>query len=126
MARESQEKLVRVFSRTGFSTRPLVSLLTLVCPGVRSAPRQSTGANPKEKESKFIMPEAIQGCYELGTLNWKPDLQLDKDELVFITPPARIELLAKRGTEERELQDAIYRVETVGLGQRTTAHCSAR
>jgi hypothetical protein len=87
----------------------LVSLLTLVCAGVRSVPRQSTGANPKEKESKFIKPEIIQGCYELGALNWKPDLQLDKDEAAFIIPPERIELLAKRGTEGREKNGYLVR-----------------
>lgn len=87
----------------------LVSLLTLVCAGVRSAPRQSTGANPKEKESRFIKPETIQGCYELGALNWKPDLQLDKDEAVFVTPPERIELLAKRGNEGREKNGYLVR-----------------
>src|SRR5258708_39854042 len=62
-----------------------------------SAPGQSTGENSRDKESRFIKPETIQGCYELGTLEWKPDLQLDKEEAVFITPPERIQILAERG-----------------------------
>jgi hypothetical protein len=48
-----------------------------------------------------VKPENILGCYELGTLDWKPDLQLDKEEAVFITPPERIELLAEHGTQGR-------------------------
>src|SRR5215470_368169 len=87
----------------------LVSLLTVVCAGVRSAPRQSTGGSPKEEESRLVKPETIQGCYELGALNWKPDLQLDKDEAVFVTPPRRIELLTQHGSQGMEARGYLAR-----------------
>jgi hypothetical protein len=71
--------------------------------------RQVNGQNPDGNESKFVKPETIQGCYELGTLNWKPDLQLDKEEAVFITPPPRIDLLAERGTQGKEKNGYLVR-----------------
>jgi len=78
----------------------MIGLLGLLSIGVSSTPRPQAGQNPDDKD--FIKPETIQGCYDLGTLNWRPDLKLDKDEAVFITPPERIELLAERGTQGRE------------------------
>lgn len=75
----------------------LIGLLSLFCVGISSTPKQYSQQNPKEKESKFVKPETVQGCYELGTLNWKPDLKLGEDEL-FITPPQRIQILAERGS----------------------------
>jgi hypothetical protein len=59
--------------------------------------KQPVKQNPEENESKFVKPETIQGCYQLETLNWKPDLKLGEDE-VFITPPQRIQILAERGS----------------------------
>jgi hypothetical protein len=87
----------------------LIGFSSLFCVVIISAPRQSVGQNPAEKESKFVKPETIQGCYELGALNWKPDLQLDKDEAVFITPPERVELLAERGTQGKEKNGYLVR-----------------
>lgn len=75
----------------------LVGLSSLFCVGISSAPKQSVQQNPKEKESKFVKPETIQGCYELGTLSWKPDLKLGEDE-EFITPPQRIQMMTERGS----------------------------
>lgn len=49
------------------------------------------------KPSKLISPEAVQGCYELGVLKWHPAWK--GDDLVFITPPARIQILAEKGTK---------------------------
>jgi hypothetical protein len=75
----------------------LIGLSSLFCVGITSAPIQSAERNPEEKESKFVRPETIQGCYEIGALSWKPDLKLGEDE-VFITPPQRIQILAERGS----------------------------
>lgn len=74
----------------------LIGFLSFSCVGMSSPPKQLTGGSG-DKESKFIKPEAIQGCYELGTLNWRPDLKLGEDE-VFITPPKRIQILAEHGS----------------------------
>src|SRR5260370_2248807 len=87
----------------------LIGFLILFCVSLNSASRQSTGENSKANESKFVKPESIQGCYELGALDWKPDLQLDKEEAVFITPPERIELLAERGTQGGEKNGYLVR-----------------
>lgn len=89
----------------------LIGLMTLFCVGVSSAPAQSNGGNPKGKESTFNKPASIQGCYELGTLLWRPDLKLGApggDE-VFITPPRRIQLLAERGSERLEKNGYLVR-----------------
>ena len=75
----------------------LIGLSGLFCVGVISAPRQSVEQKTEQKESKSVKPEAIQGCYELGALSWKPALKLGEDE-VFITPPQRIQLLAEPGS----------------------------
>ena len=76
----------------------LVAVASLFCGAVISAPGHSIEQNPEQ--SQFVKPESIQGCYELGALNWKPDLQLDKDEAAFIRPPERIEILAEHGGME--------------------------
>jgi ribosomal protein S28E/S33 len=86
----------------------LVGLLILFCVGISSAPKQTAGENPKDKESKFIKPELIQGCYQLGTLNWRPDLKLGEDE-VFITPPQRIQILTERGINAIEKNGYLVR-----------------
>jgi hypothetical protein len=80
------------------STAVLISLVTLSCAVMSSAPRQSDVENPEDKESKFIKPEAIEGCYEVGTLTWRPDLKLGEDA-EFITPPRRIHISAEHGSE---------------------------
>jgi len=87
----------------------LIAFLPLFCVSLNSAPGQSGGENSKANESKFVKPESIQGCYLLGPLDWKPDLQLDKEEAVFITPPERIKLLAERGTQFMEKNGYLVR-----------------
>jgi len=78
-------------------TALLVGLSGLFCVGVVSASKQSVEQKTEQKESKLVKPEAIQGCYEIADLSWKPDLELGEDE-VFITPPKRIQLLAEPGS----------------------------
>jgi hypothetical protein len=85
----SYVKCIRLAVFIGFSN--------LFCAAIISAPRQSIGKNPEAEESKFVKPESIQGCYDIGTLSWKPDLKLGEDQK-FITPPQRIQILAKRGS----------------------------
>jgi hypothetical protein len=75
----------------------LIGFSTLFCIAVISAPRQSLGQKAKTEESKVVRPEAIQGCYDLPALSWKPDLKLGEDE-DFITPPQRIQILADHGS----------------------------
>jgi hypothetical protein len=87
----------------------LIGFLILSSWPTNSAPRQSTGENSRDKESRFIKPETIQGCYELGTLDWKPDLQLDKEEAVFITPPERIQILTEHGSNGFEKNGYLVR-----------------
>ena len=81
-----------------FRLRLLVSLFALLTIRVSSTSTPSAEQNRGDRD--FIKAESIQGCYESGALNWRPELKLDKDEIVFITPPERIELLAERGTKE--------------------------
>jgi len=64
--------------------------------------------NPEDKESKSIKPENVQGCYELGTLTWRPDLKLGEDE-VFIKPPHRIQILTERGSKTFEKNGYLVR-----------------
>jgi hypothetical protein len=75
----------------------LIGLSALFSIGAISAPTQSVQKKAEQEESKSVKPEAIQGCYDLGALSWKPDLKLGEDE-VFITPPQRIQLLAEPGS----------------------------
>ena len=79
--------------------RPVVVIgfSSLFCAAIISVPRQSIGQKPEAEESKFVKPESIQGCYDLGALNWRPDLKLGEDE-TFITPPQRIQILVERGS----------------------------
>lgn len=66
----------------------LIGFVMIFCMNINSAPKhpkQSTGEYPKEKESQLVKPETIQGCYELGTLNWRPALKLGEDQ-IFIIP----------------------------------------
>jgi hypothetical protein len=57
---------------------------------------------------EVLKPEAISGCYELGALNWRPDLRLGEDA-EFITPPRRIEILAEHGTKGFEQNGYLVR-----------------
>lgn len=57
--------------------------------------------------STLINPEAIQGCYEIGKLEWHP--KFEGDDLVFITPPARIQVLSQRGTQGQEKDQYLVR-----------------
>ena len=83
----------------------VAGLLALLSVG--STSRLPAAANPEGKD--FIRPETVRGCYDLGVLKWRPDLQLDKDEAVFITPPERIELLAERGSQGSEIRGYMVR-----------------
>ena len=73
----------------------LISLLSST--GVESAQDNSEVRDSGPTEPQLIKPEALQGCYELGTLSWRPDLGIGEDK-EFITPPARIKISAERGT----------------------------
>jgi hypothetical protein len=86
----------------------LIGLVTLFSVGINSAPKQAAAGNPEGKESTFVKPEMIQGCYELGTLTWHPDLKLGED-MEFITPPRRIEILAEHGSKGFEQNGYLVR-----------------
>lgn len=66
---------------------------------------QDTGARAAEK---LVSPEALQGCYELTLSPWFPEMRLGEDEQ-FITPPARIQLFAEKGTEGPESNGYLVR-----------------
>lgn len=79
--------------------RPLVLILTLMFVG-----------QPLSKaawHSTPISAEAIQGCYEIGKLDWHPPFK--GDDVVFITPPERIQILAERGTQGPEKDQYLVR-----------------
>ena len=57
--------------------------------------------------STLVSPEAVQGCYEIGKLEWHP--KFEGDDLVFITPPERIQILAERGTLGHEKGEYLVR-----------------
>lgn len=86
-----------------------MSLLAFLGIGTSSVPKLSSEQNSNDKDRNFVKPESIRGCYELGALNWKPDLELDKEEMVFITPPERIELLTEHGTQGFEKNGYLVR-----------------
>ena len=50
----------------------------------------------KEKFKKDDLQKYI-GCYELQLGPWLPDIKLDPGELVFITPPPKVELQRQIG-----------------------------
>lgn len=54
-------------------------------------------SSPGAKSSALISPETVQGCYELGILQWRPGMP--GEDAVFMTPPRRIQLLAEPGTQ---------------------------
>lgn len=86
----------------------LIGFLALFCVVTDSTPKRQAEENSRDKESKSIKPERIQGCYRLGILNWRPDLKLGEDE-VFITPPLRIQLLTERGSNGLEKNGYLVR-----------------
>ena len=88
----------------------LIALLTPLSVSFESnsAAGQLPGPNREDKESQFIKPESIQGCYELGVLEWQPDLKLGGDA-AFITPPKQIQILAQRGTSGFEKDEYLVR-----------------
>jgi hypothetical protein len=69
------------------------------------ARRVSPQVRQKDKP-QLVAPETIQGCYELTLSDWLPDLKLGEDT-VFITPPRRVQLFAKRGTKGWEAEGYI-------------------
>ena len=54
--------------------------------------------NKAKPDSELVRAENVQGCYELALSAWRPNLNLGEDA-VFITPPARIQIFAERGTQ---------------------------
>lgn len=90
--------------------RPVVLLAfsSLFCVAIISASRHSFRQKPGADSLKFVKPETIQGCYDLGVLSWKPDLKLGEDE-VFITPPQRIQLMSEHGSVGFEKNGYIVR-----------------
>ena len=57
--------------------------------------------------SALISPEAVQGCYEIGKLAWHP--KFEGEDLVFIAPPERIQILAERGAQGHEKDEYLVR-----------------
>jgi hypothetical protein len=73
-----------------------------------AAPKAVSGQPGPKQDSQFVKPETIQGCYDLTLSPWRPDMKLGEDE-EFITPPPRIQLFAKRGTEGWETKGYVVR-----------------
>lgn len=86
----------------------LIGLSGFFCAGVVSAPKRTVEQKTEHRESMSVEPEAIQGCYELGALSWKPDVKLGEDE-VFITPPQRIQLMVEPGSVGSEKNGYLVR-----------------
>lgn len=90
------------------SHQKLIQFAVIICllssPFLRSRERFSNESpmksNLEGKSSQLVKPEQVQGCYELGVLNWHPELK--GEDAVFIAPPTRIQILAERGTNGRE------------------------
>lgn len=64
--------------------------------------------SPDAKPPGFVRPDTINGCYDLTLSAWRPKLNIGEDA-VFITPPARVQLLAERGTRGWEAEGFIAR-----------------
>ena len=79
--------------------RPHILILTLVL--------VSQALSKAASHSTPISPEAVHGCYEIGKLEWHP--KFEGEDLVFITPPERIQILAERGTFGREKDEYLVR-----------------
>jgi hypothetical protein len=97
------------------SHRKLTQLAVIIClltsPILRSRERFSNEnpmkSNLEGKSSQLIKPEQVQGCYELGVLNWHPELK--GEDAKFIAPPTRIQILAERGTNGHENGEYLVR-----------------
>ena len=76
-----------------------ILLLTLVLTS-QALPKGAPHSTP-------ISPEAVQGCYEIGKLAWHP--KFEGEDLVFITPPERIQLLAERGSQGQKKDEYLVR-----------------
>jgi hypothetical protein len=88
---------------------PLGLLGALLCCASNEIPKDHLDRRDSaQKESQLIKPEVVQGCYEFGTLRWRPDLRLGED-LEFITPPSRIHILADHGNGGFEQQGYLVR-----------------
>ena len=81
------------------------------------AQRTSSQVRPGDKP-QLVAPEVIQGCYELTLSDWRPNLKLGKD-IVFITPPHRVQLFAERGTKGWEAEGYIVKP---APGERASVH----
>jgi hypothetical protein len=60
----------------------LAGLLSLLSCSARNGTAQDRldGRDSGQKESQLLKPQAVQGCYELETLSWRPDLRLGEDK----------------------------------------------
>jgi len=67
----------------------------------RAAPQTSSPQLAPKQDSQLLNPEILQGCYALTMSPWFPEMKLGDDE-ALVTPPARIQLLAQKGTEGSE------------------------
>jgi hypothetical protein len=62
----------------------------------------------EQRKPELVKPENIQGCYELTLSAWRPNLNLGED-VVFVTPPHRIQLFAERGTQGWESEGYVVK-----------------
>jgi hypothetical protein len=96
--------------RNRFIERLCVCLMSSISISVTAHAALQTKSPPPDpkQESTFVKPEAIQGCYDLTLSPWSPDMKLGEDS-EFITPPSRVQLFAKHGTEGWESEGYIVR-----------------
>lgn len=87
--------------------RILLTIVLLDCGMALAGPQDSSGGSAKPSEA-LVNPEAIQGCYELTLSPWFPEMKLG-DEEEIITPPARIQLFAEKGTDGEESKGYLVR-----------------
>lgn len=77
----------------------LISTVIFGSCGVPSLCAHPTSQQVKSRDKpQFVAPESIEGCYELALSDWQPNLKLGED-VIFITPPHRIQLFAEPGKE---------------------------
>lgn len=74
----------------------LIAPVTFLCVGLAAAANQQSIEARTGKQ--LLDPASVQGCYELGTLKWSPDLLRFNEDQVFITPPRRIQILTEHGS----------------------------
>jgi hypothetical protein len=87
-----------------------ICILNCVCVSAisRAAPQAPSAEPAPKQDSQFVNPEILQGCYDLTMSRWFPDMKLGDDE-ALVTPPARIQLLAQKGTEGSETEGYLVR-----------------